>query len=546
MLMLIVIGLLEGNPGHAGEPIAGAHGIEITQAWIRMPDGVRLAADLYRPAQTGSQQKIARPVLLEYLPYRKTDSRGRNFPLYSYFVNAGYIVARVDIRGTGNSEGRTIPHEYSDIELDDGERVIEWLAAQPWSTGKVGMFGISWGGFNAIQMAMRNPPALKAFVSVMATEELYQEDVHYMDGIVHTDSWMMSNDLYNALPGAPHYTIDEAWLRDRWEVEPSVYTYMRQQRDGAFWDRASARDKYHLIKIPGFHIGGWYDGYRNSLPRMLANVEAPVKAMIGPWDHYFPHNAHPTPRVEWRHEAVRWWDHWLKGEETGIMEDPAFAVYVRNWYAPEPAPDKIPGYWRWEDGWPLKRAREKALYLGQDQALGGRSSRGGHHALEYRASVGLEGGGPVMWWGSMAPDQQAMDDHGLVYESAPLQEPLEILGFPRALLQVSSDATRANWVARISNVSPSGEVTQVSGAGFNGTHRESAREPSDLVPGQVYELDIEMQFTSWVFPKGHRIRIAVSNSQWPMFWPTPHPMTSQLHLGGETRISYCAAGGAPS
>ncbi len=229
-------------------PIVQA-GIEIRQVWIPLPDGVRLAADLYLPEDMGDK---ALPVLLEYLPYRKDESRSRNFELYSYFVRKGYVVARVDIRGTGNSEGRTIPYEYSDIELDDGEKVIEWLAEQPWSSGKLGMFGISWGGFNSIQMAVRNPPALKAFIALMATEDLYQEDVHYIDGIIHTDSWMMSNDLYNSLPGAPDFVMDEAWYNNRFDVEPSVYTYMRQQRDGPFWDRAASTRKIRPDNHPRF------------------------------------------------------------------------------------------------------------------------------------------------------------------------------------------------------------------------------------------------------------------------------------------------------
>ena len=102
-----------------------------------------------------------------------------------------------------------MPYEYSDIELDDGEAVIDWLSKQPWSSGAVGMFGISWGGFNAIQLAGRHPPALKAFVAVDATDDLYQDDVHYMDGIMHLDSWEMSQDLDNARPGAPGYVMDE-------------------------------------------------------------------------------------------------------------------------------------------------------------------------------------------------------------------------------------------------------------------------------------------------------------------------------------------------
>ena len=506
--------------------------IEITEVWITLPDGIRLAADVFWPA--GADKSDRFPVLLEYLPYRKDESRARNYSVYSYFLDHGYVVARVDMRGTGRSEGVTIPYEYSDIELDDGEDVINWLANQEWSTGSIGMFGISWGGFNSIQMAMRNPPALKAFVSMMSTEYLYQEDVHYMDGIMHTDSWMMSNDLYNALPGAPDFTLDEEWVENRFNVEPSVYSYMRQQRDGPFWDRASARDQYEKIKVPGYHIGGWYDGYRNSLPRMLEHVDAPTKALIGSWDHDFPHNAWHEPRIEWRHEAVRWFDHWLKNEDTGILEEPDFAVYIRDYYAPDPDIRKMPGHWRWEDSWPIERIDYQDWYADPEHGLSLEPAETTTHTLVYKPSVGLEGGGPTMWWGSITTDQQPMDDDSLVYDSEPLDAPIEILGRPIAKLNVSADATRANWVVRISDVAPDGQVTQVAGAAFNGTHRFSAREPEDVVPGEVFGLEINLHFTSWVFPAGHRIRVAISNSQWPMLWPSSIPMTSTLAIGTET------------
>ena len=504
--------------------------LTIREVMIPMPDGIQLVADIYMPTDIPAGEHL--PVLLEYTPYRKNDSRGSRYGVYTYFVKRGYVVARVDIRGTGNSQGRTIPYEYSEIELSDGDAVIAWLAKQNWSNGKVGMFGISWGGFNSIQMAVRKPPALKAFVALMATEDLYQEDVHYMDGIIHIDSWMMSNDLSNAMPGAPEFRLDEDWLRNRFELEPSIFTYMREQRDGPFWDRASARDKYDQIQIPGYYIGGWYDGYRDSPPRMLENVKAPVKAMIGPWDHYFPHNAWPAPQIEWRREAIRWFDQWLKDIDTGILDEPRFAVYVRDWHPPGPGVDEISGYWRWEEGWPIERSVTKTFYAGQDHGLSLKPSKQATHSLRYKASVGLAGGGPVMWWGNIPPDQQSMDDYSLTYDSQPLDSAMEILGMPRALLKVSSDASRSNWVVRICDVAPDGSVTQVGGAAFNGTHRKSAREPEDLIPGKIFPLEIELHFTSWVFPKGHRIRLAINNAQWPMLWPTPYQMTTTLVIGG--------------
>ena len=494
-----------------------------------MRDGVRLAADVWRP----DEGKGPWPVLLEYLPYRKTEARGGSYPGYAYFVRRGYVVARVDIRGTGNSEGTLIPYEYSEIEQRDGEDVIAWLAAQPFSTGKVGMFGISWGGFNSIHMAMRRPPALKAIIAVDATDDLYQDDVHFMDGIMHVDSWEMSQDLANAMPGAPDYVLDEAYFRDRFDQPPWMLTYKAQQRDGPFWDRTALNKRYEAIDIPVFMIGGWYDGYRDSIPRMLERVKAPTKAIVGAWDHTYPDEPYPKPGFDWRNEAIRWFDHWLKGRDTGIMKEPRLAVYVRDWHPPGPYLETAPGRWRWEDGWPIARIRERVLYPRSDRSLGDAAPAAAADRLRYVPTTGVEAGGPVMWWGDVAPDQRPTDAFSLVYDTAPLDRDLEILGLPKALLKVSADAPHLDWYAKVNDVAPDGTVTLVAGAGMNGAHRISAREPRAIEPGKPFDLEVEMHFASWVFPKGHRIRLSVSNAQWPMNWPTPYPATAALHLGAD-------------
>ncbi|MDP9198917.1 MAG: CocE/NonD family hydrolase, partial [Pseudomonadota bacterium] len=356
-----------------------------------------------------------------------------------------------------------------------------------------------------------------------------------MDGIMHLDSWEMSMDLDNTRPGAPAYVIDDDNFRNRFDTEPWMLTYKTRQRDGTFWDRASVRDRYDDIRIPTLHIGGWYDGYRDSVARMLEHVKnAPVKAIMGAWHHTWPHQPYPGPGMEWRHEAVRWFDQFLKGAETGILDEPRFAVFVRNWHPPGPHLANAPGQWRYEDGWPIARIRDRIFYPQANHTLAAARPAEATHRLRYLPSVGYEAGGPVMWWGDVAHDQRGTDAFSLVYDSAPLEEDLEILGFPRALLSVAADATRANWIARLSDVAPDGTVTQVTGAAMNGNHRESAREPKAIVPGEPFELDVEMHFTSWVFPKGHRIRLAVNNALWPMLWPTPEPTTTELRLAGSS------------
>jgi predicted acyl esterase len=518
--------------GQSRLPEVTHEGVEIKEVWIPMPDGVRLAASLFMPANREGTDAF--PVLLEYLPYRKDESRKSRFALFSYFVARGYIVARVDIRGTGTSEGRLIEYEYADQEQEDGEVVIDWLSKQSWSTGEVGMFGLSWGAFNSIQMAMRNPPALKAIVAVQGTDDLYRDDVHFIDGMMHVDSYELGVDIANILPAPPDYVIDEAYFRDRFDTEPWLLKYKRQQHDGPFWNRASLDSDYSSIKVPTFVIGGWYDGYRDSVPRMLEKLEAPAKGVMGPWAHTWPNWPYPEPGIEWRHEAVRWFDHWLKGENTGIVDEPRFAVYVRQWHPPGVV-ETVPGYWRWEDGWPIERTENTALYAQADHTLSEAEPIGGEgktHRLRYVPTVGVEASGNVNWWGDFPWDQRGTDAYSLVYDSDPLEQDLEILGFPRAIMHVSADAPLANWIVRVSDIAPDGTVTQVAGAGMSGAHRRSSEEPESLVPGQLHRLEYDLHFTSWVFPEGHRIRLAVNNALWPMIWPTPFAMTTTLNVEG--------------
>ena len=508
-------------------PAGPAHyGVRMVQQWIAMPDGVRLAATLYMPENAKQDEKF--PALLEYLPYRKDDATAaRDYPIHAYFAARGYVSVRVDIRGFGASEGAPTEREYSEQEQLDCERVIAWLAVQPWSTGKVGMFGISWGGFNSIQMAMRRPPALKAILAVDATEELFHDDIHYIDGMMHFDEFELNMDLAPAMSGAPDYTLNEKVLGPRFESAPWSLLYLKQQRDGQFW-RSPVRP-LHEIKIPCLLIGGLLDGYRDSIPRMLQQVKAPVKAMIGPWNHTFPHGAEPGPQIEWRNQAVRWWDYWLKNRNTGIMEEAPLAIYMRAWHMPDPHLKNVPGKWRGEKSWPPQDVTNTTLYLYDAHVLSTDPAKPAVHQLRYIPSVGVEAG---FWWGELLTDQRPVDAFSLTYDSAPLKEDLTVLGRPHALLEASSSAPLADWFARLSDVAPDGSVTLVAGAGLNGAQRESPTDPKDLEPDKTYALDIEMHLTTWTFPKGHRIRLAVSNALWPMIWPTPYSMTTSLQLGG--------------
>jgi uncharacterized protein len=496
------------------------------QAWIPMKDGVRLAATLYVPDGAKAGEKF--PALLEYLPYRKDDGTAAgDYPKHAYFARRGYVSVRVDIRGFGASEGVPPEREYSEQEQQDGEQIIAWLAHQPWSDGNVGMFGISWGGFTALQMAMRHAPGLKAIVALHATAELFHDDVHYVDGIAHIDEFELNMDMAQGWVGAPDYSLDEKTLGPRFDSPPWSLLYLKHQHDGPFWrDRVRPLSE---ITIPTFLIGGLQDGYRDNVTDMLMKSKAPIKAIVGPWNHSFPNDADFGPRVEWRDQAVRWFDYWLKGRDTGVVKDPRLIIFMQHWHPPDPNLQSVPGDWRREDVWPPATAQNSTLFLQSNHTLASSEGTTDTHQLKYVPTVGVEAG---FWWGELLSDPRPVDAFSLVYETAPLDRDVAILGRPHALLRASATATQADWFARLSDVAPDNTVTQITGAGINGAQRESMTEPSDLEPGRVYPLDIEMHLTSWIFPKGHRIRVAISNALWPMMLPTPYAMTTSLELGG--------------
>src|SRR5215469_6559606 len=495
----------------------------IRQQLIPMPDGIELAVTLYLPADGGASRV---PALFEFLPYRKDDAMlARDYDLYSYMTQHGYAGARVDIRGTGRSGGELQAGEYTEQEQLDAEAAIAWLADQPWCTGAVGMLGISWGGFNAIQVAMRKPPALKAIIAVDASDDMFHDDVHYIDGLLHLDEYSLMIDQLNALPPAPDYRLNEEVLAARFDSEPWLLTWLGQQQDGPYWRRASLRPDYSRLTLPAFLIGGWYDGYRDSIPRMLAACPAPVRALMGPWNHTFPHNAVPGPAIEWRAEAVRWWDHWLKNIDTGMLAEPPVTVFVQHWHAPDPGLTELPGRWRTESALPPERTDYRTRYCRSDGMLADQPHPGADAVrLRYVPSAGVEAG---HWWGELTVDQRGADAFALTFETEPLDADLEILGVPRVEIHGSSDAEPLHWFARLSDVAPDGAVTLITGGG------RAARGDvlRDAAPASPDGMVLDLHVTSWVFPRGHKVRLAISNAMWPMIWPTPHQDTAVVRLG---------------
>ncbi len=516
------------RPGAKEEASAPSYDFRIEDGWLTMKDGVRLAVTFYKPVPRSAGERF--PVLFEFLPYRKDDGGYIGvYSLYTYFARRGYILARVDIRGTGSSEGTFPLREYSEQELDDAVETIDQLSRLPASNGSVGMWGISWGGFNAIQVAMRRPPALKAILAAMATDDLYHDDIHYIDGALHVDEWAFWFDHSKGIPRSPDYPIDEAYYRERFESYPGLLTYLKQQKDGEFWSLNSLRGQYGKIQVPCYLVGGLLDGYRDSIPRMLEEMKAPVKAEVGPWNHAWPDDGVPGPNYEWRHEAVRWWDQWLKGKETGVRTDPRLVIYLRDGHEPDAGLSMTPGRWLAGD-WPIPGTAWNKFFPAADGRLRERPERTGSDALVYVPSYGISTG---LWWGEPTGDMRPDDAGSLVYDSDVLREKSEIIGLPRVRLRVKAGAPLAHWAARLEDVFPDGRIALVTGGLLNGSQRRSRLRPEPMVPGETSDLEFELHLTTWTFQPGHRIRLSVSNSLFPMIWPTPYPMTTTLVTGVE-------------
>jgi uncharacterized protein len=511
--------------GAADTPHAG-DSLDRNSIMIPMKDGVRLFACLTLPRDARADARI--PALLTMDPYAVDRCVDNGRSQFLGLARAGYAVAYVHVRGTGLSEGVLPAREYAERELSDAKEVIDWLARQPWSTGKVGMFGASWSGFNALQVAMQNPPALKAIVAAVATEDMYHEDARYQDGIMRFDDWDAFADLQLIAIPAPNDPFDEATLQKRFDQSPWSLMYLQHQRDGEFWRRGIRLDQpAGRLTVPTLMIGGWYDGYRPAILRALEHASGPVRAVVGPWEH---ERNQPAPSANELAIALQWWDYWLKDSKNGAREAPQVIAYMRRPYRPQVGIGAIPGEWRAVQRWSDRQERSLTLYLAAGHTLQEKLGPKTSEQLRYIATGGAEAG---IWWGDPMPDQRPADAYSLTYESQPLQQELDLLGSPEVRLSVSSSATRANWMVRLEDVAPDGSVTQITGKAINGTHRDSDESPQSLTPGQVYRLDIPLLFTSWIYEPGHRIRIAVSNALFPMYWPTPEPMTSSLELGGE-------------
>jgi putative CocE/NonD family hydrolase len=487
--------------------------------WIPLSDGLRLAATLYLPDGGGRS-----PAVLEALPYRKDDVTAYDTPEYRRLRDeGGFGVCRVDLRGTGSSEGFAAD-EYPPQEQKDLCEVIAWLAAQEWCTGRVGMYGTSYSGFNSIQVAMERPPALEAIVPIFATDDRYSDDVHYYGGIRRGGD-LTDYPLYmvamNALPPTPKITEQwrEAW-RERVEgLEPWLVRWLGEQTDGPYWRHGSLRPNYDRIVCPTMIVAGWADGYRNATFRMFERLECPKRLVFGPWSHTSTETSRPGPRIDLLPEIIRWFDHWLRAAPNGTPEEPPILVFVRRSTAPDGNLDSYRGEFRFEPGWPPGRAEVVERPLSE--------ARGpSFPELRVRPDVGVAA---PHWCSSSTPytqpfDQRADEAYSLSYEWPASTGELEIMGYPRVELAVAATAPVAQVVAKLCDVFPDGASALVARGALNLTHRRSHADPEPLEPGRTYAVSFELDATSWIFEPGHGLRLDVAGTDWPNLWPPPTPV----------------------
>lgn len=502
--------------------------------WITLGDGTRLAARIWMPEAARSEPG---PAVLEFLPYRKRNGTApRDESTYPAFATAGIAGVRVDIRGSGESDG-VIDGEYTPRELSDACEVIEWIARQPWSNGDVGMMGISWGGFNALQVAALKPPALKAVISIASTVDRYNDDIHYKNG-AHLSaqlSWAATMLAYQSRPPDP-VIVGERW-REMWlqrlQGEPFfMEEWLSHQRRDQFWRHGSISEDFAAFPVPALIIAGWADGYRNTPLKAVEGMPARARAIIGPWVHKYPHFAYPKPRADFHAEAIAWWNFWLRGEVNGGPDIPQVRAFILD--GPKPAlwRDRDPGFWVAKEEWSPPETREFAIDADSRLALDPGKRAGRTMILRSPLDTGTAAGE----WFTLKPDcelpgDQRIDDAGsAVFDSEPLDSEILVLGQPILTLRLAADAPLANLCARIVDVHPDGAATRVSFGVLNLAHRNGNADPRPLVPGQWVDISVTLDACGYRFGPGHLIRLALSTSYWPTILPPPTDATLEIDL----------------
>ena len=415
-------------------------------------------------------------------------------------------------------------------EADDGAELVEWIAAQPWCDGSVGMWGLSYGGITSFKTAAVRPPHLKAIVPVIGSADIYLDWVYPGGclnclGLMGWGSYMVAMQMVQPMFQDPEGCWMEVWWNRLHNARPYILDWHAHPERDAFWD--SKTTAVEDIEVPTFLIGGWRDIFPEGMVSPYSRLSGPRKLLMGPWLHCAPDQS-PFEPVDYLAEITRWWDRWLRDEPNGVENEPPVTLYVQ-------AGEEKEGRWKHEEAWPVPTAEETSLFL-DGEGLS-EESADGDGSRSYRTDPTL--GSYSVLWDPMAlglgnPQNQAPEDAlSLAYTSEPLDQAMEITGSPEAVLYVSvEEGDEANLVVKLCDVAPSGRSTLISTGWLKLTHRDSHRAVRcSWFRSEVFEARVAVWATSYEVAAGHRLRVSVSCADFPRIWPTITNPLIRLHTG---------------
>ncbi|MEZ5776213.1 MAG: CocE/NonD family hydrolase [Hyphomicrobiaceae bacterium] len=493
--------------------------------FVALGDGTRIAATVWRPLTAARV-----PVVLEMIPYRRRDGTvARDLEIHPYLAGHGIASIRIDLRGAGDSDG-VLADEYTVQEQADAVELIAWAAALAFSNGRVGMTGISWGGFNSLQVAARRPPALGAIITLCASDDRYSDDIHYMGGALLTEQEIWSNFMLalQALPPDPQI-VGRAW-REMWQRRLAANrslseVWLNHQRRDDYWRQGSVIEDYRRITCPVMAVCGWEDSYSNFVGRLLEGLSVPRLGILGPWTHTYPCRGSPGPNIGYLQEALRWWRHWLADEPTGIMDEPMLRAFIGDDPRPQPFYTTHAGHWVAEAVWPSPCIAPQVLHLNGRAGLGTAPATDGDAVgVRSPATAGTDCG---RWggYGGTSPDlpidQRREDGQGLAFDTPPLGEDMVLLGAPELDLEVIVDQPKVNLTARLCDVHPDGTSALITYGVLNLCHRHGHDRPADCPIGTPLRVKLRLNDIGRRIRAGHRLRLSLATQHWPIVWPQP-------------------------
>ncbi len=513
--MHLAVGLLVSGFSLPAQTAVDLYGVREEHLMIPVRDGAKLSAYVYFPPGEGPW-----PVLYEqrYADLTGASSRQASARL----ARAGYVVCAENFRGTGVSEGRWVGYRALGWgELQDGYDTVEWLAKQKWSTGKIGSFGSSQGGFAQNFLAIARPPHLVAQYMIDTGLSLFQEG-YRIGGTTRPER-------FKKMDSVCRDPQDNGRLLAEWFQHPTYDDYWRQEDCSRHFDR---------MDVPCFTIGSWFDfmnigsieSFRGREHRAGPNSRGHQQLVIGPWLHggYLGKNANQASeltfpgnaRFDGEKHLLRWFDFWLKGRDNRVDRDPVVRYYVMGATGETDAPGNV---WREANDWPVP-STPTSYFLGEGGRLNTAPPVEPDAGTTFRADPLKPATLPNAKGFPGAADARAFEEQSEVrtFSTEPLETPVEWTGIIQAELFVSSTARDTDFIVRVSDVYPDGRSILLADYIRRGRYREGFESEVFFEPGRIEKVAFEVGWISQIFASGHRIRVTLASTGAPFFEPNPN------------------------